>query len=331
MPDIFPKSNNNTQGTDSPADNSNSASSQPVKPAKTDSKPNSIQTPSQDANTNSNTNVTTPTNPGISSSPQSNNSAAPTVPTPTQSSPPTRPQNKPTLPQTPASPSTQTPTQNANSTQPNNQLNNSWSRPGNNFGSSYPPFSSSNFGNSFGNNQLGSRSDPYGSPSSSTPNSQKKLTPEERINMIKRLYKKVLGRKATTRDINYYKYSTLSEEQILKQLAEGQEHTQLIKNGKEYNKLMERLDTAESRVKKLEAQIKDELQEFKKLLQILKEKNRYIEELRKENQNPYNIPGQTLEQRRRFSSQIRQEEDSPVQTQNSSQSSENLPVVQTKK
>ena len=121
-----------------------------------------------------------------------------------------------------------------------------------------------------------------------------RLSPEERVQMIERLFQEILGRKAETKDINYYKFSTLSEDEIRKQLITGKEHKELLANGNEFKPLKERCDDAENRVRMLEAQIKDQIIEFQKLAELLKSKNRYIQELRQQANNPYNIPENTV-------------------------------------
>ncbi len=117
----------------------------------------------------------------------------------------------------------------------------------------------------------------------------KRLTPQERVELIEKLFQELLGRKADTRDINYYKYSTLSEEEMRKQLITGKEHKQLITDGREFSKMRDRANQAETRVKILEGQIKDQVQEFKHLSELLDEKNKHIQELRIKLNNPYNL------------------------------------------
>lgn len=126
----------------------------------------------------------------------------------------------------------------------------------------------------------------YGTNQNST---EKKLTPEEREEMIKKVYQYVLGREATVRDINYYKYSTLEEKDIAKQLLDSQEHKDILNNAREYIDLKSNFDKTEDKNRKMEIQIKDQIEEFKKLLQLLNEKNKYIEQLRRQLNNPYNI------------------------------------------
>lgn len=118
---------------------------------------------------------------------------------------------------------------------------------------------------------------------------EKRLTPQERVEMIEKVYQEILNRKPDTRDINYYKYSTLSEEEIRKQLIAGKEHKQLLDDGKDYKKMKDRAMQAETRVNMLESQIKDQVEEFRHLTELLTEKNQYIQQLRQKLNNPYNL------------------------------------------
>jgi len=117
----------------------------------------------------------------------------------------------------------------------------------------------------------------------------KRLTPQERLEMIEKVYMEVLDRRPDTRDINYYKYSTLSEDEIRKQLLSGKEHKQLIAEGRDYKKTKDRAIQGETRVRMLESQIKDQIEEFKQLSNILIEKNRYITQIREQLNNRYNF------------------------------------------
>ncbi len=132
---------------------------------------------------------------------------------------------------------------------------------------------------------------PWGSGDSSGNSSfgQNRMSTEEKIEMVKKIYKEVLDREPTTKDINYYKYSSLDEKGIIKQLVKSKEHQELVSNGKKYKKLENEANQNSLKVKQLKAQIKDQVEEMQKLAQLLREKNRYIEQLRKQSNNPYNI------------------------------------------
>ncbi len=136
------------------------------------------------------------------------------------------------------------------------------------------PYMGGDFDNNYGSNDSGN---------------SKRMTPAEREEMIKRLYQEVLGREATSRDINYHKYGVSGEDELRKQLLSNPEHKEMVSDARKYKELKGSYDKIENRNKQMEAQIKDQIEEFKKLLQLLNEKNRYIEKLRRELNNPYNI------------------------------------------
>jgi hypothetical protein len=136
--------------------------------------------------------------------------------------------------------------------------------------------------------------DPWGSKQDND-TQEKKLTPQERTEMIKKIYQEVLGREPDTRDINYYKYSTLGEDEIFKQIITGKEHKKLIADGKEYKSVSSRASQSDVRIKVLEGQIKDQVVEFRQLTELLQEKNRYINQLRASSQNPYSFTSNTVD------------------------------------
>lgn len=151
--------------------------------------------------------------------------------------------------------------------------------------------------------------DPWGSPwqNNDMNSGGKRLSPQERVEMIEKIFNEILNRKPDTKDINYYKYSTLSEEEIRKQLLTGNEHKQLLQDGRDYKKLKDRALQAETRVKVLEGQIRDQVEEFKELTTLLKEKNRHIEELREKlnrelKETPFNKGNQLQNQNVFFAS-----------------------------
>ncbi len=127
------------------------------------------------------------------------------------------------------------------------------------------------------------------SPGGSNSFGSNRMNTEEKIELVKKIYEEVLDREPTTKDINYYKYSSLDEKGIIKQLVKSKEHQELINNGKNFKKLENEANQNSLKVKQLKAQIKDQVEEMQKLAQLLREKNRYIEQLRKQSNNPYNI------------------------------------------
>ena len=117
--------------------------------------------------------------------------------------------------------------------------------------------------------------------------STKSMSQEERIEMIKRVYKKVFLRDAEQKDINYYKYTNYSEEELINKLLGTDEFKKLMEQGKEYKKLLDKYEDLSLQFQNLQGQFESQQTEFKKLLTLLEEKNRHIQDLRKKLDDPY--------------------------------------------
>ncbi len=117
------------------------------------------------------------------------------------------------------------------------------------------------------------------------PNNGKKLSPSERVKMVEKAFRDILCREPDTRDLNYYKYSSATEEEIREELLEGKEHKTLVENGRDYKKLKNLLDSAKSQIRGLEGQIEDQKANLKEMNLLLKEKNLHIQELREKEKN----------------------------------------------
>lgn len=111
--------------------------------------------------------------------------------------------------------------------------------------------------------------------------SSSKLSPKERVKIIEKAFNDILCREPDTRDLNYYKYSSMDEKTIREELLESDEHKKLIENGREYKKTKNLLEEAKSKINALEGQISDRDESFKQMETLLKEKNLHIEELKK--------------------------------------------------
>ena len=111
--------------------------------------------------------------------------------------------------------------------------------------------------------------------------SSKNLSPSDRVKIIEKAFEDILCREPDTRDLNYYKYSSMQEEEIRQDLIESDEHTKLVKNGREYKKTKNLLENAESRISSLQREIEDKEAGLKHMEDLLKEKNLHIEELKK--------------------------------------------------
>ncbi len=111
--------------------------------------------------------------------------------------------------------------------------------------------------------------------------SSSKLSPRERVKIIEKAFNDILCREPDTRDLNYYKYSSMDENAIREELLEGEEHKKLIENGREYKKTKNLLEEAKSKINSLEREISDKEESLKQMETLLKEKNLHIEDLKK--------------------------------------------------
>ncbi len=117
--------------------------------------------------------------------------------------------------------------------------------------------------------------------------SKSKLSPSQRVKIIEKAYKEILCREPDTRDLNYYKYSSANEESIRGELIEGEEHQNLIKNGREFNKVKNLLEDSKSKIRSLEKKLEDQEESLRQMESLLKEKNLHIEEIKKKIQSPF--------------------------------------------
>jgi predicted phage tail protein len=119
------------------------------------------------------------------------------------------------------------------------------------------------------------------------PQKPSSMSPKDRIGMIEKAFQDVLCREPDTRDLNFYKYSSVSEEKIREELIESEEHKKLIENGREFKKTRNLLKNADSKIKSLEGKIEDQVESMKQMEILLKEKNLHIEDLKKKIQSPF--------------------------------------------
>lgn len=114
-------------------------------------------------------------------------------------------------------------------------------------------------------------------------------SPKERIPMIKEIFKLVMNREPSSRELSFYKYGIQTKEEIIEKLLNGDEHKKAMKSSKEFPKLETRVKDAEHKVSKLKQDMEDSGQEELYLKNLLDEKNREIAILRKEKGDPYNF------------------------------------------
>jgi len=113
--------------------------------------------------------------------------------------------------------------------------------------------------------------------------------PKDRVPMIKKIFKLVLNREPSSRELSFYKYGIQKEEEIIEKLLKDDEHRKALKKSKEVPELEDRVKEAEHKVIKLQQQIKDNGEELKQIRNLLDEKNKEIAILRREKNDPYNF------------------------------------------
>jgi predicted RNase H-like nuclease (RuvC/YqgF family) len=114
-------------------------------------------------------------------------------------------------------------------------------------------------------------------------------SPKERVPMIEEVFKLVLGREPSSRELSFYKYGIQSREEIIEKLLSEDEHTELLEKIKEFPELENRAKKAERQVDILKQSIEDRSEEFQNLKNLLDEKSREIAILRREVADPYNF------------------------------------------
>jgi len=109
----------------------------------------------------------------------------------------------------------------------------------------------------------------------------------EKSSAIEEVYELVLGRKPTSREQAYYKYSSAKKEEILKKLLNSEEHKEIVQKGRDYPELEEREKLDQSTILKLKHSIEDQQGELKEMKSMLDQKNKEIVVLREEKMVPF--------------------------------------------
>ena len=121
-----------------------------------------------------------------------------------------------------------------------------------------------------------------------SPYSDIRQTLKEREKYITKVFEKVLKREPSSREMSYYKYGEMEEDEILKELLEGDEHSKLIKEAKESKNLKNKVSELENNIERLKDLIDGKAKEYKELTSLLEEKNTEIKKLRETEKNIYN-------------------------------------------
>lgn len=79
---------------------------------------------------------------------------------------------------------------------------------------------------------------------------------EPRVEMIKRLYRSILGREADTAGLNYYLYNTqIPESQIASEMYSSTEHNELLTKAKDIREMIEKMEANTKKMADMEYQM----------------------------------------------------------------------------
>ena len=120
-------------------------------------------------------------------------------------------------------------------------------------------------------------------------------SPKVKIPAIEETFQLVLGREPSSREMSYYKYSTLKKDQIVNKLLEGEEHKNILEKSKQVPELKEENRKYQSTILKLKSNQEDKENEFLELKRLLVEKNNTIESLRTNKDIPFLTDRKVLE------------------------------------
>ncbi|MCC7304028.1 hypothetical protein IT418_01270 [bacterium] len=111
-------------------------------------------------------------------------------------------------------------------------------------------------------------------------NSLSRMSEEERRKIISTTFMLILGRNPSDRDFSYYRFSTLTEESLIKSLLGLPEHKKLVEKAREHTSLKQSVSELDLQVKQLSASMQSMKQELGTMQDLLIEKNKYIQQMR---------------------------------------------------
>ena len=113
--------------------------------------------------------------------------------------------------------------------------------------------------------------------------------PSDRVPMIENIFQEVLGRKPSSRELSYYKYGAMSEDDIRIKLLTSDEHKKVLEDASKLSGVDDQLKNVQLNEKKLTQKIEDLENQIAEVHILLSEKNSIISELREQVENPYNL------------------------------------------
>ena len=145
-----------------------------------------------------------------------------------------------------------------------------------------------------------------------------RMSEEERRKVIGNVFVLVLGRSPADRDFSYYRFSTLTEDGLIKSLLNLPEHKKLVEKANEHTSLKQSVMDLDLQVKQLSESMNSMKEELITMQDLLVEKNRYIQQMR-------GVPEANMAPAPTQSSNV------VVNTQPTSTTPSKIPTIETKK
>jgi hypothetical protein len=130
-----------------------------------------------------------------------------------------------------------------------------------------------------GGGMFGNTGAPPAMPSTPAAKPATLMDREERKEMIKKVYKRILGKEPNQSDLNYNLNVAVSEDDLTKKLLEGKEHEEMVKDASEAKDLRNKAAKAESELANIKGRINDLEAMSVNLNKLLAHKNQYIVQL----------------------------------------------------
>jgi N-acetylmuramoyl-L-alanine amidase len=135
---------------------------------------------------------------------------------------------------------------------------------------------------------------PFGS---ATSGSSMMMDRQQRKQMIEDNYQKIMGRMPTQADLNYFLNMGISEVDLVKKMADSQEHADLVASKEKLVETEGELQEAKSKIAKLEVELKDKIAMLDSMNTLVGHKNKAIQNLEKAFSDTTGVPSQVAVQK----------------------------------
>ncbi len=117
---------------------------------------------------------------------------------------------------------------------------------------------------------------------------------EQRKDMIEKTYMKLLGRKPSQSDLNYFLNMGINEIDLIKKMVDSQEHLDLVKAKQELADVKDKSSKQAQHILKLETAVNDQKAMLINLNHLLQHKNQALGELEQSIQTKHGMPSQVV-------------------------------------